>query len=79
MFLLWFKKKKDITLQAEINQTKNREIMETKKTTKAATPKSKTAENGVVKKRISKIMKAAEKYKGSVEILDMEALFKPVY
>jgi len=22
MFLLWFKKKKDITLQAEINQTK---------------------------------------------------------
>jgi hypothetical protein len=53
--------------------------METKKATKAVTPKPKTTENGVVKKRISKIMKAAEKYKGSVEILDMEALFKPVY
>ena len=56
------------------------EIMETKKeTTKAVTTKGKTVGNGVVKKRISKIMKAAEKYKGGVEILDMEALFKPVY
>ncbi len=54
-------------------------IMETKKTIKTTTTKAKTTENGVVKKRISKIMKAAEKYKGSVEILDMEALFKPVY
>ena len=53
--------------------------METKKTTKTTTTKAKATENGVVKKRISKIMKAAEKYKGSVEILDMEALFNPVY
>ena len=53
--------------------------METKKAKTAETTKAKAAENGVVKKRISKIMKAAEKYKGSVEILDMEALFKPVY
>ncbi len=52
--------------------------METKKTTKVATPKSKTAENGVVKKRISKAWKAAMKSQGSVEILDMEALFKPI-
>jgi len=43
------------------------------------TNKPKSADKVVVKKRISKIMKAAEKYKGSVEILDMEALFKPVY
>ncbi len=42
--------------------------METKKTTKVATPKSKTAKNGVVKKRISKIMKAAEKYKGAFDM-----------
>jgi hypothetical protein len=55
-------------LQANINQTKNSEIMETKKTTKVATPKSKTAKNGVVKKRISKIMKAAEKYKGAFDM-----------
>ncbi|MEI6755375.1 MAG: hypothetical protein WCK78_19725 [Paludibacter sp.] len=54
--------------------------METKKdTTKAVITKEKTVENKVVKKRISKIMKAAEKYKGGVEILDMDALFKPVY
>jgi len=53
--------------------------METKKAIRTATTKVKSSENGVVKKRISKIMKAAEKYKGSVEILDMEALFKHVY
>jgi len=54
-------------------------FMETKKITKTTTSKAKTADNGVVKKRISKAMKAAQKYSGSVEILDMEALFKPVY
>lgn len=54
--------------------------METKKETKkTVTTKGKIVGNRVVKKRISKIMKAAEKYKGSVEILDMEALFNPVY
>ena len=53
--------------------------MDAKNRSKTATPKPTTVDNGVVKKRISKIMKAAEKYKGSVEILDMEALFKPVY
>ena len=50
--------------------------METKNQTKTKTrAKSKTVEV----KKMSKIMKAAEKYKGSVEILDMDALFNPVY
>lgn len=49
------------------------------KTTKEVVPKEKISENRVPKRRLSKIMKAAEKYKGSVEILDMDALFKPVY
>lgn len=52
--------------------------METKKTTKTTTTKAKANENGVVKKRISKAWKAAMKSQGSVEILDMEALFKPI-
>ncbi len=52
--------------------------METKKITKTATSKPKSS-GSEVKKRISKAMRAAEKYRGSVEILDMEALFKPVY
>jgi len=55
------------------------EIMEAKKPTKQVANKAKTTKNETSRKRISKIMKAAEKYKGSVEILDMEALFKPVY
>ena len=51
--------------------------METNKTTKKAiAPKKETSTHH---KRVSKIMKAAEKYKGSVEILDMDALFNPVY
>jgi len=41
--------------------------METKKATKAVTPKSKTAENGVVKKRISKTMKAAMRIQGAFD------------
>jgi hypothetical protein len=56
--------------------TKIIEIMETKKTTKTTTTKSKTAENGVVKKRISKAMKAAMKYKGA---FDREEVLNYVY
>ena len=49
--------------------------METKKeTTKVIVKK----ENVAPKKRISKAMLAAKKYSGCVEILDMDALFKPV-
>ena len=50
--------------------------METKKTTKTTTTKAKTAENGVVKKRISKAMKAAMKYKGA---FDREEVLNYVY
>lgn len=53
--------------------------METNKTSKTGLSKAKATKKVVAKKRMSKIMKAAEKYKGSVEILDLEALFKPVY
>ena len=41
--------------------------METKKTTKSTTIKAKTTENGVVKKRISKFMQGALKYKGAFD------------
>lgn len=41
--------------------------METKKTTKTETTKSKTTENVVVKKRISKFMQGALKYKGAFD------------
>ena len=53
--------------------------MDAKNRSKTSTPKPTTVENGVIKKKISKAMRAAEKYRGSVEILDMEALFKPVF
>ena len=53
--------------------------METKNATKTDKLKLEKSKNEVVKKKKSKIMKAVEKYKGSVEILDMDALFKPVY
>ena len=53
--------------------------METRKTSKNVTNKPKSTDKGIVKKRISKAIKAAEKYGGSVEILDMDELFKPVY
>jgi len=47
--------------------------METKKATKkeAATQKK---EKVTPRKRVSKIIQAAKKYQGSVEILDMDAL-----
>jgi hypothetical protein len=51
--------------------------METKKqTTKRVSTLQK--EKVVTKKRVSKIIQAAKKYQGSVEILDMDALFNPV-
>ena len=50
--------------------------METNKTTKKAiSPKKETSTH---KKRVSKAWKAALKYQGSVEIMDMDALFKPI-
>jgi len=49
--------------------------METKKETKKATIKK---ENVAPKKRISKAWKAAMKSQGSVEIVDMDALFNPI-
>ncbi len=54
-------------------------IMETKNAKTTDKLKVGKTKNEVVKKKISKAMRAAEKYRGSVEILDMEALFKPVY
>lgn len=48
--------------------------METKNKKKPAIIKVKAAP----KKRVSKTWKAAMKSQGSIEILDMEALFKPV-
>ena len=51
--------------------------METKKaTTKRVSTLKK--ERVTPKKRVSKIIQAAKKYQGSVEILDMDALFNPV-
>jgi hypothetical protein len=47
--------------------TKIIEIMETKKTIKTTTTKAKTTENGVVKKRISKTMKAAMRIQGAFD------------
>jgi len=51
--------------------------METKKKTKKKSTTLKK-ENVTPKKRVSKIIQAAKKYQGSVEILDMDALFNPV-
>jgi hypothetical protein len=50
--------------------------METKKETKKTATIKK--ENVASKKRISKAWKAAMKSQGSVEIVDMDALFKPI-
>ena len=50
--------------------------METNKTTKKAIASKK--ETSTHKKRVSKAWKAAMKYQGSVEIMDMDALFKPI-
>ena len=50
--------------------------METKKALKKAiAPKKEIATHN---KRVSKAWKAALKYQGSVEIVDMDALFKPI-
>jgi hypothetical protein len=51
--------------------------METKKQNTKRVPTLKK-EKVVPKKRVSKIIQAAKKYQGSVEILDMDALFNPV-
>jgi len=50
--------------------------METNKTTKKTIAPKKEA--STPKKRVSKAWKAALKYQGSVEIVDMDALFKPI-
>jgi hypothetical protein len=49
--------------------------METKKQNTKRVPTLKK-EKVVPKKRVSKIIQAAKKYQGSVEILDMDALLK---
>jgi hypothetical protein len=52
--------------------------METKKIKEVKASQAKQPEKEIVKKRISKAMKAARKYKGSVEILDMDLFSEPV-
>jgi len=39
----------------------------------------KTAPKAEPKKKISKLMKAAIKFQGGIEIIDESALYKPVY
>jgi len=49
-------------------------VMETKKQTTTKDKSNLKKKEITPKKRVSKIMQAAKKYQGSVEILDMDAL-----